>query len=100
METYPTFCDRISVRRLTIYLITILSVLLVTPAAGVDLTRYPQLTEMVDTLTSQHALDRDQVLGWLAQAKINQKVLAAMKRPSERLPWHRYRQLFVTKKTI
>ena len=100
METYPTFCDRISVRRLTTHLIAILSVLLVTPAAGVDLTRYPQLTEMVDTLTSQHGLDRDQVLDWLAQAKINQKVLAAMKRPSERLPWHRYRKLFVTKKTI
>ncbi|MCX8256320.1 MAG: lytic murein transglycosylase [Beijerinckiaceae bacterium] len=71
-----------------------------TPASAVDLTRYPQLSEMVDTLTSQHALNRDQILGWLANAKINKKVLAAMKRPSERLPWHRYRKLFVTEKSI
>ncbi|GIT24886.1 MAG: soluble lytic transglycosylase B [Gammaproteobacteria bacterium] len=71
-----------------------------TPASAVDLTRYPQLSEMVDTLTSQHALNRDQILGWLANAKINKKILAAMKRPSERLPWHRYRKLFVTEKSI
>ena len=92
-------CPRRGCRGAVLLVVCVLFMSL-TPARAVDLTRYPQLSEMVDTLTSQHALNRDQILGWLANAKINKKVLAAMKRPSERLPWHRYRKLFVTEKSI
>jgi len=93
------YCRRRGCRGAVLSVVCVLFMSL-TPASAVDLTRYPQLLEMVDTLTSQHGLNRDQILGWLANAKINKKVLAAMKRPSERLPWYRYRKLFVTEKSI
>ena len=92
------YCRRCGCRGAVLSVVCVLFMSL-TPASAVDLTRYPQLSEMVDTLTSQHGLNRDQILGWLANAKINKKVLAAMKRPSERLPWYRYRKLFVTEKS-
>lgn len=63
------------------------------PAVPVD--DYPYLHDMVDRLAREHGLDRGELVGIFEQVTLRPKVVEAMKRPAERLPWHRYRSFFI-----
>jgi len=63
------------------------------PAVPVD--DYPYLRAMVDRLAAE-GLDRRELVRTFEQATLRPEVVKAMKRPAERLPWHRYRSFFIT----
>ena len=69
-------------------------------AYAVDLTAYPELTLIVDELVLEHGINRDLLNSWLQDATIDQSILQLMKRPAERLPWHKYRSRFVNRQSI
>ena len=54
------------------------------------------LAEMVD----RHGFQRESLDRLLAEARYDPDIIAAISRPYEAQPWHRYRQLFVTEPRI
>lgn len=56
---------------------------------------YPYLNDMVDRLVKEHGLDRDELIRTFDKVTLRPKVVEAMQRPAERLPWHRYRSFFI-----
>jgi len=56
---------------------------------------YPYLVQLVDRLSAQHGLDRAGLVKTFEQVTLRPKVVEAIKRPAERLPWHRYRSFFI-----
>lgn len=69
-------------------------------AAGVELERHPEIERFIDDVAARHDLPRQDLRELFRGASIRPEVVEAMERPSERLPWHRYRDLFVTGRTI
>ena len=70
------------------------------PTSAVSLTQYPQLEALADRLAKSSGLDSEKMKGWFRDAKIKPKIIEAMNRPAERLPWHRYQSLFVNSASI
>jgi membrane-bound lytic murein transglycosylase B len=56
---------------------------------------YPYLGAMVDRLVAEHGLDRDELIRVFDRVKLRPQVVEAIKKPAERLPWHRYRSFFI-----
>lgn len=56
--------------------------------------------EFVDEMVAKHGFDRAEVTALLADARMRQDIIDAMTRPAEALPWHRYRQIFMTEARI
>ena len=69
-------------------------------AYAVDVSAHPELTLIVDELVLEHGIDRDLFNSWLQDATIDQTILQIMKRPAERLPWHKYRSRVLNRKSI
>ena len=58
-------------------------------------------TAFVDRMVADHGFDRNALTTVLDSAEINQQVLDAISRPAERVvPWHEYRNIFLTEKRI
>ena len=74
--------------------------ILTAPIHAVEVDAYPELVAMVEQLVSEKGLDREQLNFWLTDARIDQDIIQAIQRPSERLPWHRYRLRFLTRTSI
>jgi len=57
--------------------------------------------EFVAEMVAKHGFDREQLNAMLAGAVIDDSILAAISRPAERVvPWHEYRQIFLTSSRI
>lgn len=77
----------------------ILSVLLgcgVANAWGLNIQQYPALTEFIEYMVSEHGFSSAELDRVFTGATLRPQVVEAISRPSERLPWYRYRQLFLT----
>ncbi len=70
------------------------------PAFGFPLDDHPEARRFVDTLVARHGLDRRTVTEALEAARIDRRILDAIQRPAEGLPWHRYRKIFLTEARI
>lgn len=57
---------------------------------------HPGADAFVDQVVAEHGLDPDRVRAALADARYRQSIIDAMERPAEALPWHRYRNIFLT----
>jgi membrane-bound lytic murein transglycosylase B len=64
-------------------------------AQAVSVADYPYLGAIVDRLVAQHGLNRQDLIHTFDKVTLRPEVVAAMKRPAERLPWYRYRPIFV-----
>lgn len=64
-------------------------------ASAIDPAQYPKLTNFVDELVNKHAFDKKELNQLFANVEIKHEVVKAMKRPAEKLPWYRYKKLFV-----
>ncbi|WP_440996209.1 lytic murein transglycosylase B [Arhodomonas sp. SL1] len=51
-------------------------------------------------MAAEHELEYDQVLALLERSSRQQGIIDAMERPAEALPWHRYREIFLTEDRI
>ena len=70
------------------------------PAAAVDNTRI-EVREFIDEMCRDYEFDRESLTHLLAQAETRQTILDAISRPAERVvPWHEYREQFLTDKRI
>ena len=84
-------------RRLTAAL---LALGLVSPAVAVPLAEHPPLQALVDDLVSKEGFDRESLERLLAGAAFQQSIIDAITRPAEKMPWHRYRPIFMTEQRI
>ncbi len=66
------------------------------PAAALSTRDYPELGSFIQEMVQKHGLPEEELVRWFAQTSIRHDVLAAIRSPKEALPWHRYRELFVT----
>lgn len=64
-------------------------------ASAIDPAKYPLLTEFINELVSKHNFDKSELNQLFANVKLKHNVVKAMKRPAEKMPWYRYKQLFV-----
>jgi membrane-bound lytic murein transglycosylase B len=56
----------------------------------------PALDTFVRLMAEKHGYDRNQLGGLLERVDVNEDILRKMSKPSESLPWYKYRQLFLT----
>ncbi|MDH3690794.1 MAG: lytic murein transglycosylase B [Gammaproteobacteria bacterium] len=54
----------------------------------------------IDEMVSVHGFSAQELRSIFAQVTLSDKVLKAIRRPAERLPWYRYRKLLVTDRQV
>lgn len=59
-----------------------------------------ELDEFIQELSSRHEFDAVELRELLQQAEPRQDIIDAMNNPAERLPWHRYRPIFLRPERI
>lgn len=70
------------------------------PCYALDIAR-PEVRSFIDEMTKQHGFARTEVESLLKRAETKQPILDAISRPAERVvPWHEYRERFLTEKRI
>jgi membrane-bound lytic murein transglycosylase B len=78
----------------------LLTACLALPAFALDISR-PEVRAFVDEMSATHGFTRKEVESLLKQAETKQAILDAISRPAERvIPWHEYRDRFLTEKRI
>ncbi len=65
-------------------------------AAEPSLLKRTAVRQFVDEMVAKHDLDATEVVSVLSQAKIQNKILDAIRKPAEAKPWHQYKTIFVT----
>jgi membrane-bound lytic murein transglycosylase B len=61
----------------------------------------PVVVEFVERMRIEHGVPAAETLAILGSAAVQPKILEAMRRPAEKvMPWHEYRQIFLTDKRI
>lgn len=66
-------------------------------ASALSARDYPELGGFIEEMAQKHGLPEDELARWFEKTRIRQDALAAIRAPKEALPWHRYRELFVTR---
>lgn len=70
------------------------------PALAFDIKR-PEVRSFIETMTREHGFDKAKLEALLKSAQTRQPILDAISRPAERVvPWHEYRDRFLTDKRI
>ncbi len=78
------------------WLAALLSMLIGYEADAMEITKYPVIESIIENLSTKHGYPKSELLQVFSQVQLRPTVVAAIKKPYEALPWHRYRQLFVT----
>lgn len=71
-----------------------------TTAWAVPLAQYPPLQALVNDLVSRDGFERADLERLLASAQFQQSIVDAITRPAEKMPWYRYRPIFLTQQRI
>lgn len=70
------------------------------PALAFD-TKRPEVRSFIDTMTHEHGFEKARLEALLKSAETKQPILDAISKPAERvIPWHEYRDRFLTEKRI
>ncbi|MCG8325299.1 MAG: lytic murein transglycosylase B [Thiotrichales bacterium] len=69
-------------------------------ATQVSANTRPGVDAFIDTMVSKHGFDARQLQDLFSQARVSQSILNAISRPAERLPWHKYRKIFLREDRI
>ena len=81
-------------------LLSPLAAFVAAPALAFDIKR-PEVRSFIETMTREHGFDRAKLEALLKSAETRQPILDAISRPAERVvPWHEYRERFLTEKRI
>ena len=78
---------------------SLLIFLLLAPASlslALDWREYPAVRDFIDYMVDKHNFSSDDLHYIFRRAEIREKVIAGMDSPREAVPWHIYRQQFVT----
>ena len=83
------------------FVLALICVSLVMPAAFAFSDKDPQVRAFVDDMVDNYGFDRTELVLLLKKAKKQQSILDAISRPAEKTkPWHEYRAIFLTDKRI
>lgn len=81
--------------KLSVYISLLSIALFAGSASAVSVDDYPYLQTLVKELVVEHGLDEAELRGTFDKVQLRPKVVSAIKRPAERLPWHRYKDFFI-----
>lgn len=65
-----------------------------------NLTEREDIKEFITSMSQKHHIESSKINAWLQKATIDNKIIEAIQKPYEALPWHRYQNLFVTQSRI
>lgn len=85
--------------RLYKVILIVVSLSFTNPLAAVSLDQ-SAVDEFVRHMVQTHHFEADELYKLFAQAKKSERVLNAISRPAEALPWYKYRQIFIRKERI
>lgn len=71
-----------------------------TAGRAVPLAQYPPLQTLVNDMVSRDGFERADLERLLAGAQFQQSIVDAITRPAEKMPWYRYRPIFLTQQRI
>lgn len=60
----------------------------------------PAVSGFIDRMVMDHAFDRDRLVALFDQIVPREDIIAAISRPAESRPWHKYRPIFLTPERI
>lgn len=60
-----------------------------------NLTQRQDVREFIDEMVTKHDFNRVELTNLLAQGEIKTKIIDAMSRPAEAMPWYKYRKIFL-----
>ena len=70
-------------------------VLLFLSQAEAELLQRAEVATFVRDMVAEYDYDADELNDVLGRVQLSEKVIAAISRPAEALPWHRYRSIFI-----
>ena len=70
-------------------------VLLFFSQAEAELLQRAEVAAFVRDMVAEYDYDADELNDVLGRVQLSEKVIAAISRPAEALPWHRYRSIFI-----
>ena len=70
-------------------------VLLSLGQANADLLRRAEVASFIQDMVAEYDYDAGELNDILGSVELSEKVIAAISRPAEALPWHRYRSIFM-----
>lgn len=90
------------IRRRAILLgLTLFGALLLPPAGrALVVAEYPQLNAFIEELVAEGGFERATLHEMFSRVQLREGVVKAMEKPAERLPWYRYRDIFVHEENI
>ena len=59
-----------------------------------------EVVSFIRNMATEHDYDADKLNGVFAKVRISEKVISAISKPAEALPWHRYRSIFIKPERI
>ena len=63
--------------------------------AGAGLLQRMEVTEFIDEMVMEYGYDAEELNEILGRVELSEQVIAAITRPAEAFPWHRYRSIFM-----
>ncbi len=69
-------------------------------SARADLLVRDEVASFIRNMVTEHGYDADELNDVFTGVRISEKVIAAISRPAEALPWHRYRSIFIKPERI
>lgn len=74
----------------------IIGLVLLTPGyAGADLLQRTEVASFINEMVAEYGYDAEELNDVLGRVELSEKVIAAITRPAEAFPWHRYRSIFI-----
>ena len=78
------------------YLAFIIGLVFLTPGhAGTDLLQRAEVASFISEMVAEYGYDAEELNDVLGRVELSEKVIAAITRPAEAFPWHRYRPIFI-----
>jgi len=75
--------------------IFLISYLLLINASHADVLDQNSINQFIENMVASYQYDADKLHSLFSQVKLSQRVLEAISRPAEKLPWYEYRTLFL-----
>ncbi len=65
-----------------------------------SITEDKSVQDFIDYMVSNHQFDKNELVSLFEKAQKSDRILAAISKPAEALPWYKYRQIFIQSKRI
>ena len=78
------------------YIPVIIGLFILSPgAAGADLLQRTDVALFINEMVAEYGYEAEELNNVLGRVELSEKVIAAITRPAEAFPWHRYRSIFI-----